>query len=248
VLEFYWRVISYGWWVPVKANTPDLEGLFDFSAARLTKDSKGLLLFTSYDSFEKIYPAAAAMQLQLVDGSSVFTQELPGVVEIVLDPGLDHEVTIDDEIFPNIRKLAEAVAIGEVWHRLRVGYPEEPDDISRAARYPSYYIAGIQGEKGVESIEVPHDDGRYFLPVFTHLDALNLALEEFQKSHAPGEVKTVKVGGQDLFPNLVQQKTDGLVFNYKGPGEPIAFDKGIINLMLEELARADDDSTSASPT
>jgi hypothetical protein len=244
--DFLRRILSYdGWVVLLNGNdTTETFGRFSLSTAELVRDAQGttrLWVYSSSDVFEQHQPKmAAAPHVQYIFdalGHEIFGEKLEGMDAVVIDPGSPHECTIDQAQFSEVRELAQAVAIEEVWERLRVGHPDEPDDISRAAQYAGYYLAGIQSEEGVVQISVPHDDGRSFIPIFTHADALALAVAEFRRDFAPAEIKTVRVNGEQAFPALAQEKADGIVFNFKGPGEPIAFALGVIQIVLEELAR-----------
>jgi hypothetical protein len=48
-----------------------------------------------------------------------------------------------------------------------------------------------------------------------------------------------------MFPVLANEKTDGIVINFRGPGEPIAFDIGMTEIMLKALAASDNSAANA---
>ena len=243
--EFFRAVMSYdSWIVPLGAKDEgETFGLFSLATAQLKREANGqvqLCLFSSNDTYDLLPPEAQGSHGYLFDvvGVDVFGSDLANVNTVVIDPGSANEWRIESAQFAELREWADAIGIEAVWGRLRRG-KEEPDDVSRAARYSGYYLVGAPSSDGVHQITVQNDDGRHFIPVFTHTDALALALEELERDFAPEKVQTVKTSGVEAFPALASEKADGIVFNYKGPGEPMAFDLGMTQLMVDELARED---------
>jgi hypothetical protein len=127
---------------------------------------------------------------------------------------------------------------------LRSGDEEEGDE-ARAAHYPGYHLVSVQRPEGVLLINVPNDDGTRCTPVFTHADALACAFDEIREQFAPEEIKTIRIGGAQMFPVLDNEKTDGIAINFRGPGEPIAFDIGMTEIMLKALAASDNSAANA---
>jgi hypothetical protein len=236
------RLLEFEDWMTPMRETGDSFAPFAVTDARLSRDAEGktqICLLSCRDTteiFETVHAAEGGMRLSNPTGWEVFSGALNGVAAVVIDPGAPHEFVIESAEFSEIQPLADAVGIEEVWRRLRSGNEEE-DDVARAARYPGYHIAVVERDEGWLLIHVPHDDGDMFVPVFTHEDALALALDKFRESFAPAEVKTARTGGAQLFPALAKEKANGIVFNYQGPGEPMAFRLDMTDIMLAELAR-----------
>lgn len=239
------RLLEYeNWMMPMRENSGvDPFGPFALALAHLVPDSSGgarLFLFADGDvmeTFAETHNATGGIGFANPTGWEIFSVALDGVSAVVLDPGSAHEFVIPAAEFPEVAELAEAVAVEQAWQRLRKG-EEEEGDARRVARYPGYHLALVQRAEGTALIHVPHDDGRMFVPVFTHADALALALEEFRENFASAEVKTIKVGGEQAFPVLAKEETaEGIVFNFRGPGEPMAFHLDMTELMLAELAK-----------
>jgi hypothetical protein len=216
---------------------------FALADAKLIPDAEGrarIVLVTAGNrsaAFEAEQDATGGVEYSNPTGWEVFAVELEGVDAVVVDPDTPHEFVIESAEFAGLKEVAEAVAIEGVWQRLHDGF-EEDDDVSRAARYPAYRLAAVQREGGSVLIFVPNDDGSQAIPVFTHTDALALAMAEFEENFAPDEIQVMKLGGAQMFPVLAQQKdAAGIVVNYRGPSEPVAFKLDVTELMLQELAK-----------
>lgn len=239
------------WMTPTHPDRGDAFARFGLSRARLIPTAEGkaqiclLSCGDTTEAFQNAHAADGEMAFSNPTGWEIFSVALDGVDAVVIDPGAPHELVIESAEFSEIQPLADAVGIEEVWQRLRSGNEEE-DDVARAARYPGYHITVVECDDGWLLIHVPHDDGGMFVPVFTQEDALALALDEFRESFAPAQLKTVRTGGAQLFPALAQEKADGIVFNYRGPGEPMAFRLDMTDLMLAELARDNGGSPEAA--
>jgi len=236
------RLLAYEDWLLPKREDSGVDPFsrFTLAVARLTPDEKGgsrIFLFSDGDAFETFAAQqAGGVGYSNPTGWEIFSAELDGVTEVVIDPGAPHQFVIERAEFPNLKELADAVGIEEVWKRLREGNEEE-DDVSRAARYPGYHLAAVEKEGGDALLYVPNDDGARVVPIFTHTDALAFAMDEFRENFDPAKIKTLQLSGAQMFPVLAQQEAEGFVFNYKGPTEPVAFQLSATELMLEELAK-----------
>jgi hypothetical protein len=242
--QFHRRLLLYEDWLVPKREGGDIDSFarFTLAVARPVPDEKGrarLFLFSDADSFE-IFVAqhsdSGGVGYSNPTGWEIFSADLESVAAAVIDPGTPHEFVIEAAEFARLKELADAVGIEEVWQRLREGNEEE-DDVSRAARYPAYHLAAVGREGGDALVYIPNDDGGRVIPIFTHADALALALGEFRESFAPAEIKTLRLSGVQMFPILAQQEAEGVVFNYLGPSEPAAFRLSMTDLMLQELAK-----------
>ena|GEM_PF-6081249 len=240
--DLFWNVASYqDWKVPLRKNAPTLNSAFDLSATNLTTDAEGnkrLCLFTSCETYENFH-AEGNLKLEGTTGAEIFRHDLPGVVEVFLDRASDHECSFDPDIFPYLKVLAEGIAIERLWDSFAQGIWLNDSELDQLARYSGYHIVGVETENGVESLQVPHDDGRYFFPIFTHPHGLQLALEELQKSHPEEKLRALKIAGTDLFHGLAEEKPDGFVMNFRGPGEPIGLKAKILDLMHVALQRGE---------
>lgn len=239
------------WNMPMNEGV-DSFGPFTLALPKLVPDAAGhsrVLLFADYDAqevFERAQEATGRAGFANPTGWEIFSVPLKGVDAVVFDPGAPHEFTIPAAEFAEVRELAEAVAVEQAWKRLREG-DEEEGDSARVARHAGYHLAVVQREEGVLLMHVPNDDDeRKFAPLFTHADALALALDEFRESFAPAEIKTLKLNGAQAFPVLAKETADGVVINFRGPGEPMAFQMGVVDLMLEELAKTPSTTSQAA--
>lgn len=246
-----WRqLLQYEDWMMPKNEGVDSFGPFTLALPKLIGSESGrkqIFLFADGDAqehFANSCEASGGIGFANPTGWQVFSVPLDGVNQVVIDPGAPHEFVIASSEFAEIKELAAAVAIEEVWQRLRSGNEEEGDE-ALAAHYPGYRLVMVQRPEGVLLINVPNDDGTRCTPVFTHADALACALDEIREQFAPEEIKTIRVGGAQMFPALANEKTDGIVINFRGPGEPIALRIGMTEIMLQALALSDKSGAKA---
>ena len=236
--DLFWNIVSYQeWLVPLNNDAPELNSAFDLAATRLLKNPEGehrLALFSSVETYDN-FAAGRKLKLEATTGCEIFIHDLPEILEVILDPGCNHECSLESEVFPYVKELAEGIRVERLWQALAQGYQLSPDELNALAQHPGYHLIGLQSDQGMKSIQVPHDDGRYFFPVFTYPHARQLGLEHFQKSESPDLLKTVKLAGNALFPALANETMDGIVLNFRGPGDPIGLTTEIISLMLNVL-------------
>jgi len=167
-------------------------------------------------------------------GTEIFGGDLSEFSSIVIEPGSDRPIEIGRDKFAAMRELAEALAVEAAWKRLARGV-EQPDDITQVAQYPRYQVAAINSPKGFLLIHVPHDNGGMFVPIFTHHDALEIARSDFSRNFASETITCREIVGAQLFPPLAHEKAEGLVLNYLGPTEPIAFRLRAVGLIVAAL-------------
>lgn len=169
---------------------------------------------------------------------------------VVIDPGMPHALTLTREDLPQLKALAEAVAVERAWQRLRKGR-EEPGDLALAAHYGSYHL-GV-AKRDAENFcfcEVPNDDGRMFIAVFTHGDALERGWPEIAGRYANMDARKARVSGPEIFPTLAAEPTAGFVVNCSGPTESAVFSREAFDLVVQELNKAAppaSDTPAASP-
>ena len=246
-----WRqLLQYEDWMMPKNEGLNSFDPFALALAKVMRSEAGrnrIFLFADGDAQERFassYEANGGIGFANPTGWEVFSVALVGVDEVVIDAGTPHELVISSSEFTDIKELAAAVAIEQAWQRLRSGNEEEGDE-ALVAHYPGYHLVMVQRAEGVLLINVPNDDGMRCTPVFTHPDALACALDEIREQFAPEEIKTIRVGGPQMFPVLANEQTDGIVFNFRGPGEPIAFNIGMTDLMLKALATSDNSGANS---
>jgi len=250
------RLLGFQDWLLPRRPDCDISPFTRFSLpqANLIPDPDGasrFALFSDPDAVEAFTGQAYGsdgLAYANPTGWEVFSADLGDITSVIVDPRSPHELAIPRQEFAPLKELADAMEIEEAWQRLRHG-DEEPEDLALVARFPRYLMAAIESDAGYVRITVPHDDGGQFLPLFTYRDALARGVDEMSASFHNEPFKTIAVGGSRLFPALVQEEgVDGIVFNYLGPGEPAAFRIGILELLLEELARTDDRSAEGGHT
>ncbi len=168
-------------------------------------------------------------------GEEIFTLGWEGAQGVLIDAGTPHELLIERADFPRLQAMTRAVAVERAWQRLHRG-DEQPGDLALVAGHGGYHLAAVQKPGGMVMIHVPHDDGGMFVPLFTHADALALAMDEFREGFGDA-VRTIEAAGAKVFPAIANETAQGIVMNYRGPTVPLAFSLGITELLLEEIAR-----------
>ncbi len=203
-------------------------------------------LVSCWDALEAYNAKFGASNYGDRGGWEIFCTEWKDAQALWIDPGTPQELLIEAEDFPKLQALAKAVAVERAWKRLHKG-GEQPGDLALVVGYEGYHLAVVQDPDGVRVINVPHDDGRMFIPIFTHADALAQAMPEFERDFGEA-LRTIQVPGYKLFPPLVQENATGLVLNHLGPAEPLAFGLGIIEVLLEEIAKTAPTEAAPAPT
>ncbi len=248
------RLLGYqNWLLPERPDSGiDPFARFTLPQANLIADPAGgvrLAIFSEPDTLETFTGQAYGsdgLAYTNPTGWEVFAADLAGVTSVVVDPGSPHSLVIPSLEFTALNRLAEALEVEAAWRRLSRG-AEEPGDLALVARFPRYQMLAIESAAGYVRITVPHDDGGQFLPLFTHHDTLAVGLEGLRTSFPTAPLKAVEVSGEQLFPALVPEDVTGIVFNYLGPAEPAAFNLGILELLLVELARSDPAADPGEP-
>ncbi|RBP35711.1 type III secretion system (T3SS) SseB-like protein [Roseimicrobium gellanilyticum] len=149
-----------------------------------------------------------------------------------------HQFVLSGGRVKALAAMAHAVQVEQALQRLRSG-ESHAGDLQLVAKYPDYVIAIAKSSGGDMALcHAPDADGRTLAAVFTHNDAADLALGKMQAHYAPSQVVTLKSAGPQLFRMLAgMQNLDGLVFNFEGPGNAIAFAAGISEILLAEAEK-----------
>jgi hypothetical protein len=156
----------------------------------------------------------------------------------VLDAGSPHEFIISQASIPEIGAVARAMDVENALHRLRSGEGKD-GDVKRVARNPAFHVAVTKVESGLRLCRAPDSEERVLAAVFTHRDALDLALDEIQAHYAPDQVLTMKISGPEIFAMLAGMTVAGIVFNFSGPGKPVAFAAAFAGIMVEEAEKSE---------
>jgi hypothetical protein len=167
-------------------------------------------------------------------GAEAFSAIDDVVQRVTIDPGAPHAFEIAQAEIQAFREIAAAVSVERAWQRLADG-DERPEDLAQVARFAAYHVTAVRKPEGHLLIHVPHDDGGMFVPLFTHRDALEIALEEFRRNFPPDAIACTEAPGARLFPPLANEKADGIVINYLGPTKPQAFCMDVVPLILDAL-------------
>ena len=233
-------LVEFDSWVPPISNDFEGDTFAPFAETMMplaTKDDVRLHPLCSY------WDAMEAYKAQFGDcafgdrgGWEMFGIPWRSAKAFWIDPGTPQELIIPESDLPTLKVLAEAVAVERAWKRISKGN-QQSEDFALVVDYGGYHLPIRQGPEGAVMIHVPHDDGSMFAPIFTHVDALVLAIEEMQESFAAKEVRTIQVSGAQAFPVLAKENAKGLIFNFRGPTEPLAFELGITGFVLNEAAK-----------
>jgi hypothetical protein len=155
----------------------------------------------------------------------------------LIDPGTPDQHIIAGDDLAALVALSEAVAVERAWERLRKG-DELPDDLEAVARYGSYHL-GVARRNDDEYCfcEVPNDDGRMFVALFTHEDALTQGWTELAERYAGLDPRQASVSGPEIFPTLATEPTTGMVLNFAGPPAVAVFTREVFDLLIDEIDR-----------
>ena len=243
-LQMMRRLLSYpAWYVPCDGKDDSEYGVPPFDITKViaipNEASPDVLpLFSNGDAFDAFRNATASpdeVAGVCMAGYEFFAGGLEGVDAVVLNPGTPEELRIPADNLGAVSELADAIEVEQAWARLHQGTEKEGDN-RLVARYPNYHFAMVErdGKAGVRMVSNNH---AWYIPIFTHPDALALAEAELREGVPPEEFRTSRAGGKTAFPLLAKEQADGIVINYLGPSEPVSFRLSITELMLEELAK-----------
>ena len=241
------RFVQHPRWKVPMSKAAVQEALESNAASRVlySRDDAGyarLFLFSSNDAvahYQKLAEVTEILHFLETGGMWVFTLPLEeGIDELVLDAGSPHEFIISKASVPEIGAVARAMDVENALHRLRAGEGKD-GDVKKVARHPAFHMAVTKTDAGIRLCRAPDSQERVLAAVFTHRDALELALDEIEDHYAPAQVLTMKVTGPEIFKILDGMAIHGIVFNFSGPGKPVAFAAGLASIMVEEAEKAD---------
>lgn len=228
------------WNMPMNQGV-DSFGPFTLALPRLIPDGKGklrILLFADYDAeeaFEQKQQASGGFSYANPTGWEIFSVPLDGVDEVVFDLGTPHEFTIPSTEYAEVVELADAIGTEAAWKRLHTG-DEEPDDLHRVAHYDGYYVAVAEtGEDKIVFCELSDGTDSTFVAVFTQADALDLGWPEILAGYSNYNPRVEKVSGPQIFPTFRGYATSGIVINCAGPTKPLCFQRGVLDLLVEQI-------------
>jgi hypothetical protein len=237
------RLIAHRTWqVPISAQAAQAV-LADPTLSRIqySRDEEGitrLYLFSNNDAwntFREITASKGEQYFISTAGEWVFQLPFDEINTLVIDAGTMHEIGYSKEQFSRLHELAEAVEIERLLSALRFGTASSGDAL-RVAQFPRFLLAVLKSEEGVHLCHAPDKRERQLAAIFTDEDAFELAHEELAATYHQGQVMMMRLTGAQLFEALKPLPLDGIVFNFAGPTQPIAFAPAFSQVMLETLA------------
>jgi hypothetical protein len=239
------RLIAHRTWqVPISAQEAQAV-LADPTLSRIqySRDKEGitrLYLFSdhsAWNAFRDITESKGEQYFISTTGAWVFQLPFDAVDTLVIDPGTAHEIGYGKEQYARLRELVEAVEVERLLSALRFGTAGSNDAL-RVAQFSRYLLAVLKTEEGVHLCHAPDKRERQLAAIFTDEDAFELAYDELAATYHHGQIMMMRLSGAQLFEALKPLPLDGLVFNFAGPTQPIAFAPAFAQVMLDTLAAA----------
>lgn len=237
------RLLEFENWMMPMNEGVDSFGPFTMALPQLIPGPRGkeLLLYADYDAQYALadqFQSSGGLGFANPTGWQIFSVALDGVDAVVFDRDTDREFVMTPSDFAVARELAAAVEVECAWQRLRKGN-ENPGDLDLVVNYGHYHLGvAKRDEENYCFCEVSNDDGRGFIALFTHKDAINLGWPEIAERYAGKEPKQASASGPQILPTLANEPTSGFVLNYNGPCEPAVFSIGVFEILLEALSRS----------
>lgn len=243
------RLIAHpDWQVPISAQ--EAQAVLDdprLSRIQYSRDDEGvtrLYLFSepdAWNTFREITDTKGEQYFISTAGEWVFQLPFDALDTLVIDAGTTHEIGYGQTQFARLHELAEAMEIERMLSALRFGTAGSGDAL-RVAQYERYLLAVLKTEEGVHLCHAPDSRERQLAAIFTDEDAFELAYQELADTYHHGQVMMMRLSGAQLFEALKPVPLDGMVFNFAGPTQAIAFAPAFSQVMLDTLA-----SSSPSP-
>jgi hypothetical protein len=236
------RLIAHPTWqVPISAQAvQDLLADPGNSRIQYSRDDEGitrLYIFSdtaANNTFRELAFAQGEQHFISTTGEWVFQLPFDEIDTLVIDAGTTHEIGYSKAQFTRLHELAEAVGIEHALSALRFGTAGSGDAL-RVAQFPRYLLPVLKTDEGAHMCHAPDKRERQLAAVFTDEDAFELAYEELANTYHHGQIMMMRLSGAQLFEALKPMTLDGLVFNFAGPMQPIAFAPAFSQVMLDTL-------------
>ena len=233
-------LVSHPAWMLPMSESAVAETLQTGAASRFqyNRDDLGLnrlLIFSDPDTFAA-YCKRGGQDIEqhflTTNGSWLFSLPLEGIDRIWIDPLNEGDIFYTKEQFEQLRGMAASLDVEAALAGLRHG--TAPDDaLGKVKNFPSYWVpVGIRDDT-MRLMLAPDGEGRKLAAVFTSEDTLAALLPELRQAAAPEQVVARIFAGAALFQILQSMPIAGIVFNCKGPVEPIAFAKAFADVVCE---------------
>jgi hypothetical protein len=237
------RLIAHrAWQVPISAQAAQ-DVLADPANSRIqySRDEEGvtrLYLFSNpaaYTTFRELTGAQGEQFFISTAGEWVFGLPFDEIDTLVIDAGTPHEIGYGQAQFARLHELTEAMEIERLLSALRFGSAGSGDAL-RVAQFTRFLLPVLKTDEGMHLCHAPDKRERQLAAIFTDEDAFELAYEELAATYHHGQVMMMRLSGAQLFEALKPLPLDGLVFNFAGPTQPIAFAPAFSQVMLDTLA------------
>jgi len=233
-------LVSYGqWMVPISESAAGdmlLQGLP--SRVMFSRDQQGvsrLFIFSdgdAYTAFSKASGDTGQQHFLTTRGTWVFRMPLDQIDFIAIDARSPYEIAYGRELFPGLKRMADAVEIEEALLELRTGSGSSEGPLKLVRDYQGYTAAVQKADKAIRIAMAPDAKGRELAAIFTHDDAFDAYLEENRRAYPESELARMEFTGSDLFERILKMRLDGIVFNCCGPPKPVAFATEFARLVL----------------
>ena len=239
------RLIAHRTWqVPIAAQAvQDLLAGPSNGRIQYSRNDEGvtrLYIFsdtTAYNTFRELSNVQGEQHFIATTGKWVFQLPFDAIDTLVIDAGTTHEIGYGESQFARLHELAEAVEIERALNALRFGTAGSGDAM-RVVQFPRFLVPVLKTDECVHLCHAPDKRERQLAAIFTDEDAFELAYEELAGVYHHGQIMMMRLTGAQLFESLKPMPLDGIVFNFAGPMQAIAFAPAFSQVMLDTLASA----------
>lgn len=200
-----------------------------------TKDENCFHLFEDSEHFEiwKKTMAGDPLIVGPFSGCEVVPQLAASLDFLNINPDSDDVFHYRKHQLADMKKMGASVAIEKALHD-EAKANELFGMLKSYDHYQMLFRSG--GDEGMQLVLAPDEQGRKLIPIFTAEDCfqvwLNQMLPVIQKEIRAPYVVTRK--GSDLFAELANYSTDGIVFNPVGYSRPRAFAMPICSIVANQ--------------
>jgi hypothetical protein len=242
------RLVGYeSWFVPIpEAAAEEVSTEGAPSRVMVSRDAEGkrrLLLYSDpaacaqfrWVSASAAEGAAEKQHYLTAEGIWVFRLPLGKVDELVIDPGMDHEIVYGREQFERLRQMADALELEAALVQLRADAERLEELMPLLWTYPHYTVAIHNKADRPPQLAVARDEeSRTLAAVFTFDDCF----DAFQAADAMGRysdelVEQTAIPAPELFEQLAGMDAAGVVFNCAGPAAPVVFSLELARFIWE---------------